>query len=236
MTLEDLLAEQRQAAFARRSPQERFIRAADVDDVEKSGLSDRALGVGESMPAITLPDATGNLVDVSSLLRNGPVVLSFYRGGWCPYCNIELRALQKYVPEFTALSATLVAISPEQPDASLDSAQKNELTFPVLSDHANTVAHAFRLVHPIGPGVVAYQRGNGVDAAAINGVDQAEVPLPATYVVDTDGRVVFAAVSADYTKRAEPQDVLAAVRSVRLPPTGERSSAPRQPSTAEHRQ
>jgi len=215
MSLEEELAAQRRQAWQARSPEERKVRAGAIADVDAAGVPAAALAVGDSIPRFTLPDALGRQVAIADLIESGPVVISFYRGGWCPYCNLELRALQGRLPELRNLGATLVAISPELPDRSLSTVDKNELTFPVLSDVGNRVAREFRLVHPIAPEVVAYQLGNGNDVAAFNGAEVAEVPLPATYVVDRTGRVEYAFVSADYTRRAELDDVLTAVR--RLP-------------------
>lgn len=214
MVLEDELAAQRARSHARWSPQERSVREDAVAAVARSGLVDGALGVGQRIPPITLPDATGRVVQVETLLRQGPVVISFYRGGWCPYCSLELYALQRRLPEIRELSAGLVAISPELPDRSLSAIAKHGLEFPVLSDGGNFVARAFGLAHPIDPRVVAYQIRNGNDVAAFNGEPAAEVPLPATYVVDTEGIIRFAFVDADYTRRAEPADVIAAIRNL----------------------
>jgi peroxiredoxin len=214
MTLESELAAERQRSYDKWSAEERAVRDGAINEVADSQLADRALGVGEQIPRIVLPDATGRTVDVSDLLSQGPVVISFYRGSWCPYCNLELRALQMRLPDIHELGASLVAISPELPDRSLSVAEKNELAFPVLSDAGNGVARQFRLTHRIAADVVDYQLGNGNDVAAFNGSDVAEVPLPATYVIDGQGVVRFAFVSADYTQRADPDAVVAAVRDL----------------------
>jgi peroxiredoxin len=214
MDLENELAAERQRSYDKWSPEERVVRDGAITDVAEAQLAERALRVGETIPRIELPDATGRTVDVWALLADGPVVVSFYRGGWCPYCNLELRALQLRLAEIQQLGASLVAISPELPDRSLSVAEKNELAFPVLSDKGNAVARQFRLTHQIAPAVVAYQLGNGNDVAAFNGSDVPEIPLPATYVIDTRGVVRFAFVSADYTRRADPEAVVTAVRDV----------------------
>ena len=211
MTLEEELARQRRLHVASRSPEDHETRRQAVRDVEANGLLERALGVGDMIPTIVLPDATGRVIDVGREFGEAPVVLSFYRGGWCPYCNLELRALERHLPEFSRLGARLVAISPEMPDESLSTAEKNGLTFTVLSDRHNGVSKAFGLVHRIDPRVVELQRGNGVDVAAINGEAVAEVPVPATYVVDVGGRIGYASVSADYTTRADPTEIVSAL-------------------------
>lgn len=214
MSLEDELAEQRQRAYAQRSPQERKVRAGAVTEVADAKIAERAVGVGEAMPEFRLPSITGTVVDSRELLGRGPLVISFYRGGWCPYCNIELRALQGRLPEIEALGASLVAISPELPDRAAMTADSNALDFPVLYDQGNHLARQFRLTHPIAPEVVRYQLGNGNDVAAYNGMDTAEVPLPATYVVGPDGIVRYAFVDPDYTRRADPDVFIGVLRDL----------------------
>lgn len=214
MALEDQLDRQRKAAWAARTSEERTVRADAIAEVDQSGLARGALGVDEVVPEFVLPDAHGREVDIAELLVGGPAVISFYRGGWCPYCNLELRALQARLPDLREAGVSLVAISPELPDRSLSTEEKNELSFPVLSDHGNEVARKFRIVHAIAPEVVAYQRRNGNDVATYNGAETAEVPLPATYVVNRDGVVHYVFVAADYTRRADPDEVVAAARAL----------------------
>jgi protocatechuate 3,4-dioxygenase beta subunit/peroxiredoxin len=214
MSLEDELEAQRQRAYAQRSPAERKVRAAAVTAVANAQTVERALRAGEPIPRFQLPAIEGGMADAGLLLERGPLVISFYRGGWCPYCNIELRSLQRRLPDIEALGASLVAISPEMPDRALMTAESDALTFPVLFDKGNEVARQFRLTHQIDPQVVRYQLGNGNDVAAYNGMDTAEVPLPATYVVGTDGLVRYAFVDADYTRRADPEVVIGVLRDL----------------------
>jgi peroxiredoxin len=110
---------------------------ADLD-LSASGILDRALKAGDRAPHFTLPRSTGGVMSLAGAIKDGPVVLSFYRGGWCPYCNLELRALQKALPDFTALGASLIAASPQTPDQSLSTAEKNNLAFAVLSDTSSS--------------------------------------------------------------------------------------------------
>ena len=221
MTLDEELAAQRHSSYEARTPEQRQIQRETVAIVEESDLARTALTVGDRAPDFSLPNAAGETVALAALLARGPVVISFYRGGWCPYCNLELRALQARLGDIHDAGGELVAISPEQPDSSLDTAERNSLEFPVLSDVGNGVARKFRLVHAINPEWVRYQLSLGIDVAARNASAVAEVPLPATYVVRQDGIIVFALVDADYTKRAEPEDVLRALASeVGLPLTG----------------
>jgi peroxiredoxin len=212
--LETALAAQRLYGYANRSARERAVRANAIDVVARDRLAENAISVGDQAPMFVLRDGTGAEVDVEALLESGPVVLCFYRGGWCPYCNLELRSYQQHLARIRQLGATLVAISPELPDRTVTTAEANRLGYPVLSDTDNAVARQYRLTHTIDPEVVRYQLGNGNDVAAFNGSERAEVPLPATYIIDADGVVQFAFVRADYTRRAEPEDVLAVLRDL----------------------
>jgi peroxiredoxin len=214
MSLEDELEAQRRRAYEQRSPREREARADAVTAVADAKVAERAVNVGDRMPVFRLPAISGETVDAGRLLGRGPLVISFYRGGWCPYCNIELRALRDRLPEIEELGATLVAVSPETPDRALVTADSNALTFPVLFDQGNAVARQFRLTHEIAPEIVRYQLGNGNDVAAFNGTDTAEVPLPATYVIDSAGIVRYAFVDPDYTHRADPEVLIGVLRDL----------------------
>lgn len=185
----------------------KVMQAADLD-LAGTGIVENIVGVGEKFPEITLPDATGKQVNIQELLEKGPVVISFYRGGWCPYCNLELRELQKFIPEFEKLNATLVAISPETPDNSLDTKQRNELTFPVLSDKGNVLSKQLKLTFNLKSEIIDIYNNFGLDIEKFNGDTNFELPIPATYVVGTDGLVKFAEANTNYTQRTEPSDIL----------------------------
>jgi peroxiredoxin len=180
-----------------------------------SGLVEASLNVGAVAPDFSLPVATGAMISLSSLLIKGPVVLAFYRGGWCPYCSTELRALQAKLPEITAAGATLVAISPQTPDNSISTAEKFQLAFPVLSDQGNVVAESFGLVFSLPESLRELYRGFGYDLPAVNGDATFRLPLPATYVIDSNGVIAWRFADADYTKRAEPDDVIAILEALR---------------------
>src|SRR5271156_5705154 len=192
------------------------IITGDLDRVRAAGTIDAALRVGQSAPDFTLPDAFGNPVSVSALLARGPVVISFYRGEWCPFCNIELRALQQAQPTMEQLGATLIAISPEKPDHGIVAAEKNNLTFPVLSDFGNKVAQQFGIVFQVGEELKEFSKNVFKnDLALRNGEDSYQLPVPATFVIDTTGIIRFAHVDVDYmTGRAEPEAVVAALEAI----------------------
>lgn len=173
-----------------------------------SGLVDRALKAGGRMPDFELPDATGRLVRSIELRAKGPLLVSFYRGSWCPYCNLELKALQARLAEIEARGATLVAISPQTPDHSLSTAQKHGLRFPVLSDAGHRVARSFGLVFTLEENLKPLYKAFEIDLAGHNGDASFELPVPATYAVARDGTVLDAFVDADYRKRPEPEAIV----------------------------
>ncbi|MEO0456305.1 MAG: peroxiredoxin-like family protein [Cyanobacteria bacterium P01_A01_bin.114] len=204
-----------QAQFRTKAPADiQGVMGKATQDLADSGIIDRALKVGDRIPTVTLPDATGQSFSVQAALEKGPVVLAFYRGGWCPYCNLELKALQQVLPEIKAAGATLIAISPETPDNSLSTSEKNALSFVVLSDVGNRVARDFGLVFQLAEELRPIYKGFGIDIEAYNGDATFELPVPATYVVAPDGDIVYAFANADYTKRAEPADVITALKQV----------------------
>lgn len=177
-----------------------------------SGIVGESIAEGERAPQFSLPNAKGEMVASADLLAKGPLVVSFYRGGWCPYCNVELRALQERLPEIAALGASLVAVSPETPDHALATADENGLAFEVLSDHGNSVARAFGLVFKLAEELRPIYQKFGIDLIKQNGEESYELPLAATYVIAGDGTVRKAFVDPDYTRRLDPEEVVAALR------------------------
>ena len=151
---------------------------------------------------------------LKDLLAAGPVVLSFYRGGWRPYCNLELRALQPALPEITRLGATLVAVSPQTPDESLSTAEKNALAFPVLSDAGSATAKSFGIAYDLAEELRPIYARFGHALPDKNGDESWVLPIPATYVIDTDGTIALAFVDVDYRNRLEPAEILTALQSL----------------------
>lgn len=185
---------------------------AGVGEIEASGAAP-GLRVGDRAPDFTLPGALGRPVSLSSLLAEGPVVLTFYRGEWCPYCNLQLQALQSALPNFAALGASLVAISPQAPDHSLSLTEKHELGFPVLSDIDQEVIKAYKVQFTL-TGDLEDLQVNVFhnDPREQNANHSRSLPVPATFVVDQAGIVRYAFVPADWRIRAEPADILAALQ------------------------
>jgi len=177
--------------------------------LQASGIGDRVLREGDTAPDFELPDAVGRLVRLTDLRARGPVIISFYRGQWCPFCNLELRGLQRALEEVESAGATLVAISPNTPDVTMSTVEKLELEFPVLSDHDNLVAKQFNLVYEMTPENVEMYRDHGRDIGTLNGTGKWELPIPATYVIDRSGTIHYAFVDLNHRRRAEPSEVAA---------------------------
>jgi peroxiredoxin len=175
----------------------------------------KALNIGAKMPSFKLNDASGKTVESRDLLKQGNLVVVFYRGAWCPFCNLYLRNLQKNLPQIKAAGGNLVAISVENPDNSLSVSKKNELEFTVLSDTNLTVARKFGIVYEMPKETVELYKSNGLDVAKYNRMEKAELPLSATYIVNRQGKIVFAFLETDYKKRAEPQMIIETLSKIK---------------------
>jgi peroxiredoxin len=180
-------------------------------ELADSGHADRALTVGAQAPRFSLPSATGQTLTLENLLADGPAVLTFYRGAWCPYCNIALRSLQQHHDAITARGARLVAVSPQIPDESLSLTEKHDLAFDVLSDLGSDTAKQYGLAFDLPDDLAAVYDKLGFDLQRVNDGHPRTLPLPATYVIDRTGTIRWAFVDPDYTTRAEPADILAAL-------------------------
>ena len=209
MTTENLSLEQQLTARRDQTPAAaREILNRQSDRILAEGLNERAVQVGQTAPDFSLPGVSGETVHLADLLTKGPVVLTFYRGGWCTYCNMQLRAYQSELPRLQELGATLVAVSPQTPDGSLSTAEKQELTFEVLSDLDSKVSRQYGLVFQVGAEMRERMAGLGVDLAQYNGTDSWELPVPATFVIGRDGLVWLAFVDPDYTRRLDPSKII----------------------------
>ncbi len=207
-------------ALLRAQLRDQFGDALDPFEAEADMLATRSIGtgapaVGAPAPDFTLPDAHGEDVTLSTLLAKGPIVVVFYRGAWCPYCNLQLNAFQTALDEIEAAGATLVAISPQTPDNSLTFTEQQQLRFTVLSDVHNTVARTYGLVFRQADAPTAMQKQLGIDLEQVNGDDSHELPAASTFVIGPDGIVRFAAVSSDYRWRVGPDEVLTVLRETR---------------------
>lgn len=188
---------------------------ADVKANVESGITAHALRVGEHAPDFILPDVLGNPVSLSKLLAQGPVVLTFYRGEWCPYCNLQLHAYQQILPQIKELGVTLVAVSPQTPDHSLSLIEKQQLTFTVVTDNENHVARQYGLVYKLSQSLHDIYLQIGVNLPNYNGDQSWELPISATYILDQSATIRTAFVDADFTHRLEPSAVLKGIQEAK---------------------
>lgn len=188
-------------------------RIRDTWDRDSESLGSRdfssAPAVGDQAPNFRLPDARGGEVELAEMRASGPVIVVFYRGAWCPYCNLQLAAFQAALGDITAAGGSLVAISPQTPDSSLTQAERAGLEFHVLSDVGNRVAREYGLVFTQAETSTEVSREVGLELRDFNGDDSHELPAASTFVVSRDGTVLFASISGDYRWRVGPEEVLA---------------------------
>ena len=203
-------------AFGRQKNPE-FMKGVDeiIEEAKAFEKGKNALKVGEQAPNFELPDALGNQIKLSGLLENGAVVVTFYRGSWCPYCNLQLRALQAKLPEIQSLGATLVAISPEVPDASMTKNEISEMDFTVLSDQDAKVASKYGVAWEVPEFLLDHMRvDRNLDLKQINKGNGTVLPIPATFIVGTDGAIQWSYVNVDYRTRSEPDEIIEALKSI----------------------
>ena len=186
-----------------------------IEQLITSSAAEHALKEGEQAPDFTLPDARGTSVTLSHLLKQGPVIIAFYRGEWCPYCHLEVHAYQQALPQLQALGASVVAISPQTLDHSLSTTEKMELTFAVLSDVGNQVARQFGLVFTIDEAVRAAHKQVGANLPEFNGNDSWELPMAGTFLVDQSGTVRLAFVNPDFTRRLDPSVIIERLKELK---------------------
>ncbi len=185
-----------------------------TNHLKDSKLENNALKTQDIAPEFSLPNQKNEQQSLRSLLSQSAIVLSFYRGGWCPYCNLELYALQQILPEIEAYGAKLIAISPEVPDHSLSTQEKNNLTFDILYDKGNQLAKQFGLVFTLAEELRPIYDKFDLDIPDHNGDDSFELPMPATYIISQSGRIHYHFINADYTQRSEPVEVLKHLQSL----------------------
>jgi sulfatase modifying factor 1 len=190
-------------------------------------LPDPGLKVGERAPDFILPNAFGKPVSLSEQLAKGPVVLTFYRGAWCPYCNLELKSLHGALPRLEHLGTRLIAVTPQQPDKSLEQVKKDGYSFEILSDLDSTVTRDYRLYFTV-PNALSelYRDRFGLDLATYNGPGRYELPVPGTFVIDRHGIVRAAFADTDYKRRMEPADIIAALSALANQDAGHMAEKP----------
>ncbi len=212
-TLREELAERKRLMQLYVPAETRAINERAIEELRSTGIAERALRVRDQAPAFTLPDQNGNPVSSAELLVKGPLVVAFLRGRWCPFCCGEAEALNRTLPQFESARASLVAISPQSVNQAYFMHDQHKLRFPLLVDEGNRVARQFGIVYRVPEYQENLFSSVFINLPHINGDSSWELPLPATYVVGRDGKVQYAWIHVDYTGRAEPSEVLSAIRA-----------------------
>ena len=206
----------RETNSSKSTPEVKAKYAEGIASVKDAKIVEGAKQVGDIAPDFTLKNATGKEVTLSDELKKGPVVLTWYRGGWCPYCNIAMAAMQESLSEIKEAGASLIALTPELPDKTLTTIEKNKLEFEVLTDLNHQVAEKYDLLFKLTPEVEKLY-GEKFDLKAYNGAEAGTdtLPLVATYIIGQDGKIAWAFLHHDYHKRAEPADIVAFLKSIK---------------------
>lgn len=200
---------ERKAKNKQNIPAEKWaIMERSTNELKGKSLSSKALQTGDILPDFNLPNVRRENVSLSDF-QNDFIVVSFYRGGWCPFCNMELRALQKILPQLSNLNTSLIAITPETPDHSLTTKEKNELAFNVLSDKDNQYAKSLGLVFQLPEDLRTVYHSFNINVDKHNGNLDYELPMPATYIINKERKIIYSFVPEDYTERLDPAKILA---------------------------
>lgn len=213
------LKEQTDAKIAAgRKANPEFMKGVDaiINEAKAFQQGQHAIQIGQKAPSFNLPSAQGDLITSEQLLDKGPIVITFYRGNWCPYCNIQLRALQARLDEIHALGATLVAISPQVPDGSLTTDEISNMEFTVLSDQDAKVASQYGVAWEVPAFLMEHMRvDRNLDLEKINNGNASILPIPATFLIDTEGIVTWNYVNVDYRTRSEPNEIIEALKRLK---------------------
>ena len=185
--------------------------AQSTEDLKLEGIEKRALRAGDRMPDFALPNQHGETRQLSDYLSRSPVVLNIYRGGWCPYCNMEMKALHDVHPDIRARGAQLIGLSPESPEKASETAESNAIDIDILSDAGNKISEQLGLVFVLPEALRSIYQNIGIDIPAHNGDDSFRLPVPATYIIGQDGVITYDFVNSDYTLRLEPADIVKAL-------------------------
>ncbi|MGJ8743236.1 peroxiredoxin-like family protein [Polaribacter sp.] len=212
------LREQTEAKVAAgRNAKPEFMKGVDavIENAKAFEEGKNALKVGQKATNFRLPNANGEIISLDTLLKKGTLVITFYRGDWCPYCNLQLRALQARLSEIHALGTSLVAISPQVPVGSLTKSEISEMDFTVLSDQDAKIATQYGVAWKVPEFLVAHMREDrGLDLDKINNGDGSILPIPATFIVGQNGVVLWNYVNIDYRIRSEPEEIIAALKKL----------------------
>jgi peroxiredoxin len=206
--LREIFAERKELIAKYVPPETQAIHARAVAELKALHLAENILPVGTKAPVFELPDHDRKGVSSSDLLANGRLVLCFIRGRWCPFCVAQMEAMNLVLPEIEQAGATVVAISPQTVKQSFFMRDQHKLRFPLLSDAGNKVARQFGLTYRVPDEQRAVYQRAFVNLPLVNGDDSWRLPIPASYIIDRDGAVIYASANEDYTERPEPADIV----------------------------
>jgi len=210
-SLTDTLAAMREVSTSRIPAEIREILTQANEDLAGSGIMDGMIGVGDKLPPFALTNQDGETISSDDLLAKGPLVMSFFRGLWCPYCNAELKALGSAQSDIEAKGANMVVISPQTQEAAAKTRTTNKLDADVLVDTGNDYAQTLGVKFALSDQVKEIYAKFGISLPESNGDESWTLPIPTRLVVNSDGSVVYAAIDVDYTHRPEPKDTVAAI-------------------------
>ena len=211
LTLKDQLKLLNEAWHRKADPERVKLVEDSIQKLRDEQLAEKALKVGDTMPDFSLNDPHGKSVNLKALLKKGQVIVAFYRGSWCPYCNAQLSTYQKHLEDFKKKGASLIAITPEKPDLTVLTEEQKKLEFPILTDTNNQLATKFGLVWGVEEKLKKIYQGAGLDLEKNQGNPEWKLPVPATYIVGRNGKIKYAFLDVDFSRRAEPRDLLKAL-------------------------
>jgi peroxiredoxin len=214
MRLQDELDAVRERCYQDTPPHITRVRQAAIDELVSSGVAERAIRAGDRAPGFRLRDPAGKAFSSCDLLSAGPVLIVFYRGRWCPYCNADLRAIEHFSRELASSGASIVAISQQSADEGRATERMHDLSFPTLVDRGGKVARSFGLRWKLSQELRTAELESGLDLAAVNGESSWTLTMPARYVVSPQGIVEYADISADHTRRCDPTELFPVLRQI----------------------
>src|ERR1700733_8018409 len=224
--LREILAERKESAAKYVRPDVQAVHERAVASLKAQNLAARSLAVGERVPAFQLSDHNGKRTSSADLLSRGRHVICFIRGRWCPFCVGQMEAMNFIAPRIAAGGASLVAISPQTEKQAFFMRDQHQLTFPMLVDAHNDVARQFGLVYRVPDEQQALYRSTFVNLPFVNGDNSWELPIPASYVIDRDGTILFASADEDYSQRPEPLEILKVLERATTPNKKRRAVVP----------
>lgn len=179
-----------------------------IKDLKTKNIEEKSIKLGAIMPDFSLPNAKNEIIHSKEILKSGKMIIAFYRGSWCPYCNLELKALQENLSKINDKKVSLVAISPQSPDNSLSIIEKHNLTFEVLTDKDNTFAKQLGIIFELQDFVLPFYNALGINLSSFNKNDDTSLPIPAVFVVNENGIIIYKFADANYMNRIDIDELL----------------------------